>query len=138
MSETVLPGVIAYLTVSDGAAAIAFYEKAFGGQEVLRHLADDGKRLLHARVALNGGLIMLSDDFPEFVGGAARTPAPGQPTGVVLSMTVADCDALFGQAIAAGATAVMPPADMFWGERYAQLTDPFGHRWSISGPLKTG
>ena len=128
-------GVIAYLTVSDGEAAIAFYRAAFDAQEVFRSLADDGKRLLHARLAINNGMIMLSDDFPEFRGVQSKAPAAGHATGVMLAMWVPDCDATFASAVAAGATPLMPPADMFWGERFCQLRDPFGHEWGLNGPL---
>ncbi len=129
-------GVIAYLTVTDGEAAIAFYRAAFNAEEVFRNLADDGKRLLHARLAINNGMLMLSDDFPEYRGGQSRAAAPGQPTGFMLAMSVPDVDVLFNQAIAAGATSLMPPADMFWGERFCQLRDPFGHEWALNGPIK--
>ena len=129
-------GVIAYLTVTDGEAAIAFYRAAFNAEEVFRNPADDGKRLLHARLAINNGMIMLSDDFPEYRGGQSRAAAPGQPTGVMLAMSVPDVDVMFSSAVAAGATPLMPPADMFWGERFCQLRDPFGHEWALNGPVK--
>jgi PhnB protein len=139
MSDTMPPlpnGVIAYLSVAGGEAALGFYEAAFDGRVIYRQMAPDGKRILHARVALNGGLIMLSDDFPEYNGGVSQAPPPGQPTGMVLHMTVADCDALFHQAVAAGGTPAMPPPDMFWGDRYARVRDPFGHTWSIGTPIR--
>jgi PhnB protein len=128
-------GVIAYLSVAGGEEALVFYAKAFGGTVFYRQMADDGKRILHARVAINGGLIMLSDDFPEYNGGMSQAPQPGQPRGIVLHMAVADCDAVFNQAVGAGAQPTMPPADMFWGERYARVTDPFGHLWSLGAPI---
>jgi PhnB protein len=130
-------GVIAYLSVAGGEAALAFYAKAFGGEVCYRQMADDGRRILHARISMNGGLIMLSDDFPEYNGGASQAPQPGQPRGVTLHMAVADCDTVFNQAVAAGAQPTMPPADMFWGERYARVTDPFGHVWSLGSPIDT-
>lgn len=128
-------GVIPYLTVADGEAAIAFYKNVFGATELFRHLAEDGKRLMHARLSINGGILMLSDDFPEMFGGKPRTPQPGQPRGVMLAVHLPEVDPTFDRAIEAGATALMPPADMFWGERYCQLADPFGHHWSLSAPL---
>jgi PhnB protein len=139
MSDTMPPvpnGVIAYLSVAGGEAALAFYEKAFGGEVTYKQLVPDGKRVMHARVAINGGLIMLSDDFPEYSGGISQAPSPDHPTGVVLHMTVTDCDAVFNQAVAAGASPTMPPADMFWGDRYARVRDPFGHTWSIGAPIR--
>lgn len=127
-------GVIAYLSVRGGDAAIDFYQRAFGATLILRNPAPDG-RVMHARLAINNGLVMLSDDFPEYNKGTPMAPQPGQPTGTTLHLQVANCDALYAQATAAGAEPVMPPADMFWGDRYAQLRDPFGHRWSIGSPL---
>ena len=129
-------GVIAYLTVKDGAAAVDFYQRAFGATLQYTAMADDGKRYLHARLLVNGGTLMLSDDFPEYAGGASQAPDPAHPRGIVLHMQVANCDTTFNTAVAAGATARMPPADMFWGDRYAQLVDPFGHVWSLAHALK--
>ncbi len=139
MSDTMPPvpgGVTAYLSVAGGQAALAFYEAAFGGRVTYRQMAPDGKRILHARVAINGGLIMLSDDFPEYNGGLSQAPPAGGLSGMVLHMTVTDCDAVFNEAVAAGALPTMPPADMFWGDRYARVRDPFGHTWSIGAPIR--
>ena len=127
-------GVIAYLTVAGGEAAVAFYTAAFGGRETYRQASDDG-RLLHARLEVNDGILMLSDDYPEYNGGASMAPVAGQPRGIVLHMAVDDCDAVFAQAVAAGAAEIMPPSDQFWGERYARVRDPFGHEWSLGTPL---
>ena len=105
--------------------------KAFGATEQARMLADDGVRLMHAHLIVNGASLMMHDDFPEYTGGAM---AP--PSGVTLHLQVDDTDAWYNRAIAAGATPRMPPEDMFWGDRYAQVTDPFGHTWSIGTPVK--
>jgi len=75
---------------------------------------------------------MLSDDFPEFAGGERRAARPGASTPVSLHLQVPDCDRLFQQALAAGATVKMPLADMFWGDRFGKLSDPFGHEWSVA------
>ena len=131
-------GVLPYLTVRDGHAAIDFYERAFGATNVQKMLADDGKRLMHARMTINGGLLMLSDDFPEYMGGQSGAPSADHPTGTVLHIQVDDADAAFDRAVAAGATVVMAPADMFWGDRYCQVKDPFGHKWSIAHKLQKG
>ena len=131
------PGVIAYLTVAGGEKAVAFYAAAFGAQETYRQMAPDGVRLLHARMTVNDGTLMLSDDFPEYAHGQSQAPVAGQPRGIILHMGVPDCDAAFDRAIQAGASPLMPPADMFWGERYARLRDPFGHDWSLGGPVRT-
>ncbi len=122
-TSTIPTGVYPYLSVTGGKAALAFYAAAFGAVEQYRALADDGERIMHARFTIDGTLMMLSDDFPESRGGA---PAPA-PAGVMLHMQVAGADAAWNRAVAAGATARMPLADMFWGDRYGQLTDPFGH-----------
>jgi PhnB protein len=127
-------GVIAYLTVKDGAAALEFYSRAFGAALQYKQLADDGKRLMHARLLVNGGVLMLSDDFPEYNGGVSMAPEAAR--GITLHMQVPDCDVAFDQAIAAGAAGIMPPADMFWGDRYARLRDPFGHVWSLAHAVK--
>jgi PhnB protein len=128
-------GVIPHLVVNGAREAIEFYIKAFGATKVMEMPAEDGKRLLHAQLIINGGTVMLCDDFPEMCGGP--TQHPERPP-VMLHMAVADIDATFAQAIAAGATSAMPPADMFWGDRYGQLRDPFGQRWSLSTPSKPG
>ena len=126
-------GVAAHLTIRDGRGdeAVRFYEKAFGAKEEMRHLADDGNRLMHAHLTINGGSLMLNDDFPEFREGGGDVPAPG---GVTLHIQVPDADAVWGNALAAGATVKFPLEDQFWGDRYGQLEDPFGFTWSIGGP----
>jgi len=129
-----LPGVVPYLTITDGrgAQAVEFYGRAFGAQEVMRMPADDGKRLVHARLVINKAVVMLSDDFAQ----GANPMGTAAPTGVTIHLQVDDADAWFSRALAAGATVRMPIGDQFWGDRYGQLTDPFGHAWSIGAPLK--
>ena len=126
-------GVVAYLTIPGrgGQAAAEFYQRAFGAEEILRNLAEDGERLMHSRLVINGGLVMLSDEFPEY-----GQPADIVPTGVTLHLQVDDADEWWNRALTAGAVPVMPLADQFWGDRYGRLTDPFGHCWSIGGPIK--
>ena len=128
-------GVTAHLTIRDGKAAdaIDFYRQAFGAEEIGRHMADDGKRIMHAHLKLNGGSLMLNDDFPEFGHGAASAPA-----GVTLHLQVPDADAAWNRAVAAGAEVRFPIADQFWGDRYGQVKDPFGFTWSIGAPVKQG
>ena len=108
-----------------------FYRAAFGAEELFRNLADDGERLLHSRLTINGGLIFLSDEFPEY-GGEADI----KPVGVALHLQVDDADEWWNRAIVAGGIPVMPLADQFWGDRYGRLTDPFGHTWSIGAPIR--
>jgi PhnB protein len=127
-------GVTAHLTIGEGKAedAIAFYEKAFAATQAMPAMkADDGKRVMHAHLLINGGSVMLNDDFPEYSGGPV-----GVPAGTTLHLQVDDADAWFNRATEAGATVRMPLADQFWGDRYGQVDDPFGHRWSIGSPVK--
>lgn len=124
-------GVTAYLTIrgGKGAEAVEFYKSAFGAEERFRQPADDGKRLLHSHLVINGTSVMLSDDF---------SPSPGpSPSGVTLHLQVDDADAWWNRAQAAGpCETTMPLADQFWGDRYGRLKDPYGHGWSIASPAK--
>lgn len=125
-------GLTPHLGIRGGRAAeaIDFYKAAFGAEEQIRMPAEDGKRLLHAHLKVNGQSLMLADDFPEYSGREA-----GAPDGVTLHLQVADADSAWKRATKAGATVTMELADQFWGDRYGQLEDPFGHRWSIGAPL---
>ena len=125
-----------HLCVSNAAGAIDFYKRAFNAREITRHSAPDGKRIMHAALDINGGMLMLSDDFPEYRGGKSSTPEALGGSPVVLHLQVSDADALFNQAVAAGAKVAMPLADQFWGDRYGQITDPFGLTWSIGAQVK--
>ena len=124
-------GVTPFLAIGGGRGqeALAFYERAFEAQVIERNLAQDGKRLMQASLKVNGGWIMLSDDFPEH----GFTAAP--PASVTLHLQVDDADRWFARAVAAGCAVKMPIADQFWGDRYGSLADPFGHAWSIGSPL---
>lgn len=126
-------GLTPHIAIRDkrAAEAIDFYAKAFGATEVARVPADDGVRLMHAHLHINGASLMMHDEFPEYV-----SEPSGKPEGVTLHLQVDDADAWYDRAIAAGAASVMAPEDMFWGDRYAQVRDPFGHLWSIGHPLK--
>lgn len=131
--DTAVPtGVYPYLSVKGGKAAIEFYTRAFGATERVCMLADDGERIMHAQIVINGGLIMISDDFPEYRGGAETPP----PAGVTIHLEVDDADAWWARAVEAGASILMPIDDQFWGDRFGQLKDPFGHDWSIGAPIK--
>ena len=125
-------GVTPYLSVVGGKAAVDFYKRAFGAEETFRNTADDGERLLHSRLIINGAWVMLSDHFAEMAGGAAFVP----PASVTLHLQVDDADAWWNRAVEAGATVRFPLADQFWGDRYGQLVDPFGHSWSIAAKVK--
>jgi PhnB protein len=135
MSATPI-GIVPHLVVNDAAAAIEYYKKAFGAEEVMRMPADDGKRLMHAQLTIGPSTVYLCDDFPEYCGGKSRSPRSLGGTPITIHQSVTDCDAAIDRAAAAGGTVTMPAADMFWGDRYGQVTDPFGHVWSFSTPLK--
>lgn len=128
-------GLWPYVTIRDGRGqeAIDWYGKALGAEVAYSTLADDQKRYMHATLSLNGGWLLLSDEFPEFMGG--RTTAP--PSAVTLHLTVDDADVWWDRAVAAGAEITMPLENQFWGDRYGQFRDPFGHSWSVGGPVKT-
>ena len=131
--QCMIGGVTPHLTIGEKRAkeAIDFYKAAFGAKEDMApHLADDGERVVHSHLRINGGSVMLNDDFPEY-GGAA-----GKPAAVTIHLQVDDADRWFARALDAGATETMPLADQFWGDRYGQLKDPFGHSWSIGAPVK--
>jgi uncharacterized glyoxalase superfamily protein PhnB len=118
--------------VCDGAAdAIEFYKRAFGAEELMRIPGQDG-RLMHAAIAIDGAMLMLVDEMKEM---GALSPLSLRGTPVTLHLNVPDADAAIARAEAAGATVTMPAADMFWGDRYGQVRDPFGHSWSIAHPL---
>ena len=116
-----------YLTVRDAAAAIAFYEKAFGAKELYRLTTPDGG-IGHAEIQIGDSRIMMSDENPAW-GSKSPLTLGGTPGG--LGMYVADCDAVFHQAVAAGATVRYPLTDQFWGDRSGSVIDPFGHAWTI-------
>lgn len=127
-------GVTPHLTIpSRGAsAAVDFYIIAFGAEVLVKTFAEDGERLIHAHLKINGASVMLNDEFPEFTG-----QADIRPTGVTLHIQVEDPDAWWTRAmVVGGAEPVMDMADQFWGDRYGQLRDPFGHTWSIGGPTR--
>lgn len=132
-------GVIPHLVVDDAATALAFYQKALGAKETMRVPAEDGKRLMHAEIQVNGAKIYLRDDFPEFRDSCGmnhvQPPKAMAATSVTLHLDVENCDEAVKRAEAAGAKVTMPPADAFWGARYAQVVDPFGHAWSFAHPL---
>ena len=116
-----------YLRVKGAADAIAFYKKAFGAKERFR--LPMGDRLGHAEIDIGGTTVMLSDEFPDH---GAVGPATLKGTSVVLSLYVADADATFKKAVAAGAKVRRPLTDEFYGDRTGQIEDPFGHVWMIA------
>jgi uncharacterized glyoxalase superfamily protein PhnB len=121
-----------HLVCAGAAAAIEFYKKAFDAVELMRLPGENGK-LMHASVRINGGTVMLVDEAPAF---GMLGPKSLKGTPVTIHLMVADVDKAVAQAVTAGATVIMPVADMFWGDRYGVIEDPFGHRWSIATPKK--
>ena len=117
-----------YLTVSNGAKAIEFYQKAFGAIEEMR-LAAPGGKIGHAEMKIGTARFMLSDEYPEM---GVRSPESIGGSPVTLHLYVEDVDATFAQAVAAGAKAVRPVADQFYGDRAGKLVDPFGHSWFLA------
>lgn len=117
-----------HLICDGAAAAIEFYKRAFGAIELARLPGPDGK-LMHAMVRIGDSPLMLVDEAPNW-GMLGPRSLKGSP--VTLHLYVEDVDAVVAQAVAAGAKVTMPVADMFWGDRYGTLEDPFGHRWSVA------
>jgi PhnB protein len=128
--------VIPHLVVTDGAKAVAFYQAAFGAKEVSRNNTPDGKKIVHCELEVNGGTIMLCDDFPEMAGGKSRTAVALGGSPVTINLTMDDVEATWSQAVKAGAKVLMPLAEQFWGAKYGQLQDPFGLIWSLSTPQR--
>jgi len=134
MTEAVRPipegfrSVTPHLVCEGAAEALTFYQKAFGATELGRLPGPDGK-VMHAEMRIGDSVVMLADDFPEY---GSRGPHALQGSTVTIHLYVEDADAAWNRALAAGATAIMPLGDTFWGDRYGMLADPFGHRWSIA------
>jgi PhnB protein len=121
-----------YLTINDASAAIDFYKRAFGAKELCRMPSPDGK-IVHAEITIGDSHIMLADESS-----ASETKSPqtlkGSSTGIFLYLE--DVDAAFKQAVKAGAKETMSPQNMFWGDRFGRLTDPFGHRWMLASRVE--
>ena len=121
-----------HLVCAGAADAIEFYKKAFGAVEMIRVPGRDG-RLMHGCVSINGSSVMLVDEMPQC---GVLSPKSLKATPVTIHLVVPDVDKAVDRAVKAGATVVMPVADMFWGDRYGQIEDPFGHRWSLATPQR--
>lgn len=120
--------VTPYLTCDGASDAIAFYVKAFDAVEINR-LADKGGKIMNAMIRIGNSAIMVMDEYPEMKSFGPKS-LNGSP--VTIHLQVEDIDGVVAKAVAAGATITMPAADMFWGDRYAMLSDPFGHLWSVA------
>lgn len=123
-----MPAVTPHLVVAGAAKAIDFYKKAFGAKELMRLEGPDGM-MWHACVEILGAPIMLVDEFP---GMGCLGPKAMKGTTVTIHLNVPDADAFVAHAVKAGATLKMAVAEAFWGDRYGQIEDPFGHRWSVA------
>jgi PhnB protein len=117
-----------HLVCINASDAIEFYKKAFSAVELHRLPAPDGK-VMHAAMKIGDSVFMMMDEAPQW---GTLGPKALKGTPVTIHIYVEDVDALFNQAVGAGATVIMPVTDMFWGDRYGQVEDPSGHRWSIA------
>jgi PhnB protein len=117
-----------YLAVDDASKAIEFYKRAFGATERVRMPTEDGK-VAHAELEIGDSLIMLSDQFPQ---ATVKPPKEIGGTSSGVFMYTENVDETVQQAVDAGGTITMPVEDMFWGDRFGKVTDPFGHEWQIA------
>jgi PhnB protein len=127
---------IPHLIVSDGVAALEFYKNTFGAEVGDHMMAPDGKRLLHGEIVLDGHKFFVSDEFSAGEGGTCKMPETLGGTSVRITLQTDNADAVVERAVAGGARVIMPLQDMFWGARYGQILDPFGHNWGINQQLK--
>jgi len=117
-----------HLVVPDAAKAIDFYKKAFGAEEKDKFLMPDGKGVMHAELRIGNSIFMLGGERPP----TCLSPKSLGGSSVTINLYVENADASFNRAVKAGCTVKMPLSDMFWGDRYGQVEDPFGHRWSLA------
>ena len=117
-----------YISVRKGAEALDFYKRAFGAQELMRMAGPGGQGIAHAEIKIGDSIVMLGDESPH------GNPAPASLGGTTVSLFlyVDDVDKWFQRAVEAGGTVATPPADMFWGDRFGKLKDPFGHDWCLA------
>jgi uncharacterized glyoxalase superfamily protein PhnB len=118
-----------YIIVDGAADAIEFYKKAFGAKEAHRMPGPDGKSIMHAEIQIGDSAIYLTDSNPEW---GAKSPKTLGGNPISLHLYVTDADAVFDQAIKAGAEEKAPMMDTFWGDRYGKIVDPYGHEWGIA------
>jgi PhnB protein len=125
--------VTPYLTLKNTAAALDFYKKAFGAEELYRMPGPDGQSIMHAEMKIGDSMVMLGEECPDM---GVVSPLALNNSPVTVHLYVENADAVFQRAVSAGAETMMPPTDMFWGDRFAKVKDPFGHRWSIATPIE--
>jgi len=124
------PRIIPHLVVKRATEAIDFYKKAFNAIEISRAMTEDKQFIIHAELQIQGNPFFLNDEMPGMVG--CLSPETYQGTTSAIHLWTEDVDAVFNQAIEAGGTERMPVTDMFWGDRFGHLYDPFGHLWAIA------
>lgn len=122
--------IIPHLVVRGATRAIEFYKKAFGAVELTRMPMPDGKTLMHVHLKIGDSHLFLVDEMPNM--GQSKGPQSLGGTPVTLHFYTENVDATFNRAIGCGCQVLVPPTDMFWGDRYSKLADPFGHHWSIA------
>ena len=127
---------IPHLMVNDGQAALKYYQEVLGAEQGHTMMAPDGKRVMHGEIILNGHRIFISDEFTVEEGGTCATPKTLGGSCVRIMLMTDDADAVVERAIARGAKVLMPVQNMFWGARYGQIVDPFGHQWGINQQLR--
>ena len=119
-----------YLVQRDTKSTLEFYKKAFGAETVMM-MPMAGGRIGHAEIKIGDSMVFMSDEFPEMSPDTKSPQTAGFVTGTTF-LYVPDVDTVFKKAVAAGAKVVMPPTDMFWGDRFGKIVDPFGHHWGIA------
>lgn len=122
-----------YLSIQGAKEAIDFYKRAFGATEVHRMTCPQTGNILHAALKIGDATLFLSEEYPD-CGSVGPQRLGGSP--VTLHLSVQDTDAAFNRAVEAGATPEMPPENMFWGDRFAKIVDPFGHKWSLAHQIE--
>jgi uncharacterized glyoxalase superfamily protein PhnB len=122
--HTVTPNLV----LRDCAAAIVFYQRAFGAKELMRMPSPDGERIWHAELKIGDSIVYLGDEMP---GASAHAPTSQEPSPMSIQLYVPGCDEFFARAVKAGAKPTRPLEDMFWGDRMGAVVDPFGYQWTI-------
>lgn len=123
--------VVPYLMVRGASAAIDWYARGLGAEAVVRMPVEGSDKLMHCELRINGGVVYMSDEFPEY-----GTSLGDGPRGVTVFLAVDDADRWYDRAVEAGATVRVEIADQFWGDRFGEVVDPFGHAWAFASPLK--
>src|SRR5262249_33517094 len=125
--------VTPHLVCRNAPAAIEFYKKAFRAEEIKRMPGPDGRTIMFAELKIGDSRVFLNDEFPQM---GCKSPQALGGSPVTVHLYVEDVDAVYNQAVSAGATAAMPVQDQFWGDRYGMLVDPFGHTWSVANHME--